>query len=136
LPPALGATAQVISPSGGVQQIRLDDDRMDEPGSGEYAGYCEADQTGRYHGHIRIENTGKVKAAKPVRRLLDSEKGRIKTEVKAPGFVRMIPFYFDSGDRPRLKDVEQDRGLTSKYEYVLPRKNSLVTARKRTRKSK
>lgn len=132
----LRVTAQVVSPTGGVQRIRLDDDKLDEPSSGEYFGYCKTDQLGRYYGHIKIENTGRVTAAMPVRRLLDSDEGKISTEVKTPTFVRVIPFYFDSGDRPKLIDVEDEKGLTSKYEYVFPRKNKLVSARKISRKSK
>jgi len=126
----LKITAQVVSPAGGVQRIRLDDDKFDEPGSGEYFGYFKIEQQGRYYGHIMIENTGKVTAAMPVRRLLDSKEGKILTEVKAPSFVRVIPFYFDSGDRESLKDTEDEKGLTSKYEYVFPRKNKLASATK------
>jgi hypothetical protein len=127
----LRITAHVVSPTGGVQHIRLDDHRLDEPNSGEYIGFYRANQQGRYYGYIKIENTGRVTSAMPVRRLLDSDEGKISIEVKMPTFVREIPFYFDSGDRPRSKDLEHEKGLTSKYEYVLPRKIKLVSAEMR-----
>ena len=126
----LRVTAHVVSPKGGVQRIRLEDDRLDEPRSGEYAGYFKVDQQGRYHGYVKIENTGRAMTAKPARRLLDSKEGKISAPVKAPNFLRVIPFYFDSGDRPPLKDVEHEKGLTAKYEYVRPRKTRLVSAKR------
>jgi hypothetical protein len=125
----LRVTARVVSPAGAVQQIQLEDNRLQEPMSGEYEGYCMVAQ-GRYHGLIKIENTGKAVAAKPARRLLDSEKGKVSPRVKAPRFVRIIPFYFDSGDRPAVKDIEREQGLTSRYEYIRPRKTKLVSAEK------
>ena len=132
----LRVTAQVISPKGGVQQIDLDDHRADEPNSGEYIGYCNTDQKGRYFGQIKIENAGRVTAAMPVRIILDSIDGKISNKVNAPIFIRVIPFYFDAGDRPKLDDAEKKKGLTSKYDYVLPRKNKLVSARTRLKSSK
>jgi len=108
----------------------LHDERLDEPQSGEYEGFVRVDRPGRYHGYITVANTGKATAAKPVRRLRDSKDGQVSLKVKAPSFVRVIPFYFDAGRRPEPKDVERQEGLTTKFEYVRPRKTRLVSAKR------
>lgn len=125
----LRVTATVITPSGIKKQIRLDDGNLEEPHSGEYEGFVTINQPGRYHGTIRIENTGKAIMSKPVRRLFDSNKKELKVRVKAPKFVRMIPFYFDSGEIPEIKDTEREKGINKIYGYIKERPTKLVSAK-------
>jgi len=135
----LRVTATVISPKGIKKQLILTDKKFEEPNSGEYEGFVTVDQLGRYHGTICIENIGKAIIAKPVRRLLDSEKKEIQAFAKVPKFVRMIPFYFDSGERPEIKDAERDKGFNKIYGHIKERPTKMVSAKvkrkKRTRKS-
>jgi len=121
--------ATVISPSGIRTQIKLDDDKIEEPQSGEYEGFVTVSEPGRYYGTIRIENTGKAIMAKPVRRLLDSNKKELKVRVKAPKFVRIIPFYFDLGGRPEIKDTEREKGINKRYGYIKKRPTLLVSVK-------
>lgn len=103
----LRVTATVTSPSGITRLVTLSDDKPEEPNSGEYEGYFRPDELGRYHGRIRIQNTGRAIIAKPARRLLDAEAKQVQLAAGAPRFVRVIPFYFDSGVRPKIKDTPE-----------------------------
>jgi hypothetical protein len=104
----LRVRATVTSPSGATFRVALTDDKIDEPDSGEYEGFLSVEEVGRYRGTIQIVNTGKAIIAKPARRLMDAEDGDIKLSAGAPKFVRVIPFYFDSGERPQVKEVEEE----------------------------
>jgi hypothetical protein len=130
----LHVTATVAAPDGGSQRLRLDDNRFEEPNSGIYEGYVSVKRPGRYHGTILIENHGDAIIAKPARRLLDQKKNVLSVIAKVPKFVREVPFYFDSGDRPEIKDEECSEGLTEKYEGLRPRPTKLKSAVKRIQK--
>lgn len=130
----LKVTAAVTSPRGIEKRIKLSDMLGREPNSGEYEGFITVDELGRYHGIIRIENIGKAIIAKPARRIMDSEKGEIQGFAKAPKFVRVIPFYFDSGKRRLVDDVEKKRGLDKVYGYIQDRPTKLVSAKIRKKK--
>lgn len=130
----LRVTATVISPDGIKKQITLNDSSLEEPNSGEYESFVIAEKAGRYQGIIRIQNTGKAIMAKPVRRLFDSKKKEIKVRVKAPKFVRLIPFSFDAGKRPEVKDMEREKGLNRIYGHARKRPAKLVSAKADTEK--
>lgn len=125
----LHITANVISPSGIKKQVTLNDDSLEEPRSGEYEGFVIASESGRYQGLIRIQNTGKAIIAKPVRRLFDTRKKEMKVKVNAPKFVRVIPFSFDAGQRPEVKDTEREKGFNTIYGYTKKRPTKLVSAK-------
>lgn len=124
----LRVTASVTSPSGLKRRIALNDNSLQRPHNGEYEGFVVASEPGRYQGIIRIENTGKAILAKPVRRLFDSNEKEMKVKVKAPKFVRVIPFYFDSGPRPEVRDMEREKGLNKIYGYTKKRPTRLMSA--------
>jgi len=105
----LRVTATVTSPSGATLRVALTDDKIDEPNSGEYEGFLSVEEPGRYRGTIQIVNTGKAIIAKPARRLLDTEEKETQLSAEAPRFVRVIPFYFDSGERPKVEEEVEER---------------------------
>lgn len=49
--------------------------------------------------------------------------------MKAPKFVRVIPFYFDAGQRPEVKDKEREKGRNKIYGYTKKRPTKLVSAK-------
>ena len=130
----LHITATIISPKGTKKYITLDDNKYGEPNSGEYEGFVTVDYPGRYHGTIRIENTGKAMTAKPARRILDSQKGKIETDKDIPKFVRVIPFYFDSGKRVEIKDTERENGIHKIYGNIKERQTKMISAKLKRKK--
>jgi hypothetical protein len=126
----LRVTATVIAPNGRMQQIRLTDDRFNEPNSGVYEAYVTPKYQGRYRGWIRIENLGSAIVAQPNYLISHSKDKSISIEAKVPKFVREIPFYFDSGERPDIKDEEREKDLIGKYATLRPRPTKLKSARR------
>ncbi|MFW9845002.1 MAG: VWA domain-containing protein, partial [Candidatus Thorarchaeota archaeon] len=102
----LNVTATVVDPKGGRYDVDFTDSGDRESHTGQYSGYISPRVEGRYKGVIRIENTGKAIIARPMTRAMDAEKDSVSIKVDIPRFVRHIPFYFDSGDRPEVKDEE------------------------------
>ena len=98
-----------------------------EPFSGQYEGFFCPKKNGRYHGVIRVQNFGHVVLSNPIRHILHSSKGKVDLPVKVPPFLREIPFYFDSGERPKIDADHKEQPL--KYQRMLDRKVELKSAK-------
>lgn len=72
--------------------------------------------------------------AKPARRILDSQKGKIETDKDIPKFVRVIPFYFDSGKRVEIKDTEKENGIHKIYGNIKERQTKMISAKLKRKK--
>jgi hypothetical protein len=106
----LRVIATIESPTGARKRIRLHDDDPEEPESGVYTGAYTPRTTGRHHGWIWVQNTGRPTVAGPLRLALDAVAGAAPLDVDVPRFVRVIPFYFDVGERPPLKVSDEKPG--------------------------
>jgi hypothetical protein len=106
----LRVTASIVSPTGARRTIRLHDDDPQEPESGVYTGTYSPRTPGRHHGWIRVQNTGRATVASPLRLAKHASAGAALGDIEVPRFVRVVPFYFDVGERPRLKGSDEKPG--------------------------
>ena len=108
----LRVSAIAIGPDGREYESILSDMTTNEPNTGLYEGYLNPLVPGRYQGILRIENIGRAIIARPMQRALDHEENSLSIKVDVPRFVRKIPFYFDSGERPEVRDEEKTMKTT------------------------
>ena len=120
-------TATINGPDGRSHLIKMNDELINEPSNGQYEGLFCPMKTGRYHGVIRIQNFGQAVLSNPIRHILHSTKGKVDLPVKVPRFVREIPFYFDSGERPKIDADHKEQPL--KFQQKLIRKVELKSAK-------
>jgi hypothetical protein len=126
----LKVDATIFTPGGGKVRLRMTDDASDQPSSGVYQTYFTPDRPGRHHAIIRVRGTGRAQIARPEHLIAHAQGSAISLKTEAPRFVRRIPVYFDSGDRPEIKDDERAKGLVDKYRTYRPRPSKLRSANK------
>jgi len=129
----LRVTADLIDPNGSRHNIRLQDGDPLEPESGSYAGVFTPFTTGRHHGRIRVENAGRATVASPLRLAEHATDGVSTLEVEVPRFVRVIPFYFDVGERAPVKPSDERPG---KEPIPRRRRRKLISAARSGSRSK
>jgi hypothetical protein len=109
----------VTAPDGSQQTIGLYDSTLDPTRRGIFKSFYSPPAGGRYHGRIIIRNHGRSTLA-----LSDSHPEyenkregavkRIDIASEAPKFVRCVSFYFDSGPRPEVKDIDPNQSERKK----------------------
>jgi hypothetical protein len=87
--------------------VVLTDDGIPSNGTGQFGAVVMPTVDGRYTGVITVEHVGGATIADAATLMLHSEKDELSIEVKAPPFVRRIPFSFEIGPT-RLKDDQED----------------------------
>jgi hypothetical protein len=124
----LQVSATFTTPLGYRQRLLMTDCRGDERDSGVFEAFYTPSQPGRYRGTIEISNQGNARQARSRHLVAHMTENRVTLKSVPTRFVRQVPFYFDVGPRPEVKDVEQARSLTQKYPGLRPRPTKLESA--------
>lgn len=109
----LRVNAHVTAPDGARTTVMLGDASVDEPDSGDYRGVFVPPYAGRYQGLIRIVGNARTGPGQRLHRLNHVRIGtgkkveRIEVKNEASRFVRLIPFSFWSGERPKVRDNDR-----------------------------
>ena len=109
----LRVSARVIAPNDAETTVLLNDVTAKEPDSGIHQGVFVPTFAGRHHGMIEILGRDGASPAQLLHRLNHVRVGagkraeRIHVKTEAARFVRLIPFSFCSGERPKLHDAER-----------------------------
>jgi hypothetical protein len=132
----LRVTAVVRDPLGGTRTVVLTDDGVPHNGTGQFEAVVMPTVDGRYEGIITVEHLGGATIADAATLMLHSEQADLSTEVKAPRFVRQIPFSFEVGKVDRINDEEDVNKWEAPVRRVKPEPDrKLVSARLRPRRS-
>ncbi len=98
--------AELKNPSGESTSIILTD--PDE--LGDYTAVFVPREEGRYTGYITVQSSGRISLANPFHRLthpFDAKEKEISMHSEAEQFKRIIPIYFDVGQRKEPKDKDK-----------------------------
>lgn len=124
----LVAKATVMAPDGSRTKLKLLDEQSDDEHSGQYEGFYTPPMDGRFQGVIEVRCDGNAVRARWEHLLSHGQARSLGFVTRTPPFVRQIPFYFDVGPRPEVRDVERARGLVEKYQPSRPRPVKLRSA--------
>ena len=102
----LSVKAELKKPSGENVSISLSDpDEM-----GDFTAVYVPNEEGRYTGYVTIQSSGRTSLANTFHRLthpFDSKEKEISMQSEAEQFKRIVPIYFDVGQRKDPKDKDK-----------------------------
>lgn len=102
-------TAELVGPDGSRSTVLLSDATATEPDSGAYQGVFIPTLPGRYQGTVRVEGGPQARSAQLEHRISHAiDDLDVLTVPTVPSrFVRLVPFSFWSGDRPKRPAPEE-----------------------------